>query len=99
MKRLNDLAKEINRLLLSDESIKEYLILKEEIINDSKLSDIYNRLDSLRKDVCKNKEKDSSEYYNLLEQYENDCRVKRYKVLKKEVEELFFDISDILSLK
>ena len=99
MKRLNDLAKEINRLLLSDESIKEYLILKEEIINDSKLSDIYNRLDSLRKDVCKNKEKDSSEYYNLLEQYENDCRVKRYKVLKKEVEELFYDISDILSLK
>ena len=96
---MNDLAKEINRLLLSDESIKEYLILKEEIINDSKLSDIYNRLDSLRKDVCKNKEKDSSEYYNLLEQYENDCRVKRYKVLKKEVEELFFDISDILSLK
>lgn len=96
---MNDLAKEINRLLLSDESIKEYLILKEEIINDSKLSDIYNRLDCLRKDVCKNKEKDSSEYYNLLEQYENDCRVKRYKVLKKEVEELFFDISDILSLK
>ena len=96
---MNDLAKEINRLLLSDESIKEYLILKEEIVNDSKLSDIYSRLDSLRKDVCKNKEKDSSEYYNLLEQYENDCRVKRYKVLKKEVEELFFDISDILSLK
>ena len=99
MKRLNSLAKEINELLLNDETVKKYLSLKQEINNDKKLSKIYEKLDILRKEICKDKEKDSSEYYSLLEEYENDYRVKEYKILKKEVETFFLEISEILSLK
>ncbi len=97
--RLNSLTKEINQLLLNNETIKEYLLLKEQIANDLKLQDLYIRLDSLRKDICKNKDKDSSEYYSLLEEYESDYRVKKYKILKREVEAFLLEISEILSLK
>ena len=64
---MNNLAKEINNLLLNDESVKEYLTLKKEIENDKELEAIYDELDALRREVCKNKEKDSNEYYALLD--------------------------------
>ena len=96
---MNKLAKEINKLLLDDPTLKEYLDLKNELENDNNLIDLRFKLDSLRKEICKNKEMDSSEYYNLLEKYKSDARIKRYEVLEKEVKEFLFDISDILSLK
>lgn len=99
MKKLNKVAKEINSLLLENETIKEYLELKGEIENDLNLTSKMNRLNEYRKIICKDKEADSSEYFALLDSYNNDPRVKRYLSLKKEINEYFVEISDILSLK
>ena len=99
MKKLNNLAKEINSLLLENETIKEYLSLKNEIEKDVKLVNLKNELDLLRKEICKDKEKDSEEYFILLDKYNNDYRIKRFNSLKKEINEYFVEISDILSLK
>ena len=99
MKKLNKLAKEINELLLENVTIKEYLLLKKEIEEDEHLVDLYSKLDAYRKDICKNKEKDSDEYYKLLALYNSDPRVAKYKMLKKEIQEYFVEISDILTLK
>lgn len=99
MKKLNKLAKEINELLLDDVTIKRYLELKKEIENDESLSNLYNRLDKLRKEICKDKSEDSDEYYSLLEIYKSDVRVKEYELLKKDVIEFFEEISDILKIK
>ena len=96
---MNNLAKEINELLLEDKSIKDYLKLKQEISEDENLSELYNKLDILRKEICKNKDKDSTEYYELLEAYNSDKRIRDYKSLKREVQEYLMEISDILSLK
>lgn len=94
---MNNLAKEINELLLSHECIKEYLSLKSEIDNDKELVLIRNKLNVLKKTVCS--KGDSSEYYSLLDLYNKDVRVSRYLSLKKEIEEYFLEISDILFLK
>ena len=96
---MNKLAKEINELLLKDSFIKEYLELKKEIENDDYLVSLRSKLDFLRKDICKNKDKDSNEYYDLLDLYKKDIRVSRFSSLEKEVKEFLLEISDILSLK
>ena len=96
---MNNLAREINDLLLNNETIKEYLNLKKEIEEDSQLSELKNTLDTLRKDICKNKDKDSENYFLLLDKYNNDFRIKKLHSLKKEINEYFVEISDILSLK
>ena len=95
---MNDIAKEINKMLLEDPTIKRYLSLKEEIENDENLVNIYKQLDILRKQICKDKSKDSNEYYDLLENYRSDIRVKEYENLKKEVNEFLLNISEILKL-
>ena len=66
---LKGFAKEINELLLKDKTIVEYLELKKEIENDENLVSLRNKLDVLRKEICKNKEKDDQEYYELLNDY------------------------------
>lgn len=96
---MNKLANEINELLLKNDFIKEYLELKKEIENNKYLLGLRTKLDVLRKDICKNKDKDSSEYYDLLDTYKKDARVNRYSYLEKEVKEFLLEISDILSLK
>ena len=96
---MRNLAKEINELLLANPVVCEYLSLKKQIEEDEELVKLYQSIDQLRKEVCRNKEKDSDEYYLLLEKYNNDLRIKRFKFLKKDVEELLSQISDILSLK
>lgn len=95
---MNELAKEINDLLLNDPIIKEYLDLKNNIESDKELIKIRASLDELRKKICKNKEMDSKEYYDLLDEYKNDYRIKRYEQIQKEIKEYLADISDILSL-
>lgn len=99
MKKLHKLAKEINELLLADKTIQEYLELKKSIDNDESLTNLRNELDILRKEICKNEGMDSEEYYNLLQRYNEDSRIKRFNSLKKEIQEYFLEISDILSLK
>ena len=98
-KKLNKLAKEINDLLLNNETVKEYLSLKEDINRDEALLSLKIRLDEIRKVVCKNKDMDSSEYFELLDKYNNDYRIKRFNELKKEINDYLIEISDILSLK
>ena len=96
---MKKLAKEINQLLLDNTEIKDYLKLREEIDNDSSFKEIKSKLDDMRKKICKDKEADSSEYYELLTLYKNDERIVRFESLNKEIKELLIDISDILSLK
>lgn len=96
---MNNLAKEINNLLLNNETVKEYLSLKEQINNDENLVSLRERLDSIRKHVCKNKDEDSSEYYELLDSYNNNLKIMRFAKLKKELQEYLVEICDILSLK
>lgn len=95
---MNKLAREINELLLNDPIIKEYLELKNNIESDQKLIAIRDELDELRRKVCKNKDMDSKGYYDLLDEYKNDYRIKRYEALQKEIKEYLAEISDILSL-
>jgi len=99
VKKLNNLAKNINELILENESVKEYLFLKKEIENDKELKDLKEKLDVLRKKICKDKAKDSEEYYKLLEIYKNNEKIKKYEQLYLKIKELMIDISDILSLK
>lgn len=96
---MNKLAREINQLLLDNETIKEYLSLKNEIDNDQVLKETKEKLNRMRKEVCKNKDMDSSQYFSLLDVYNKDDRIIRYEQLKKEINEYFLEISDILYLK
>ena len=96
---MNNLAKEINSLLLEDENIIEYLNLKKQVEEDKELSDLYKKIDSKRKEICKNKDMDSNEYYKMLDLYNKDNRVMKLNRLKREIQEYLSDISDILSLK
>lgn len=96
---MNNLAKEINTLLLENETIKEYLNLKKEINEDEDLNNLKEKLDDIRKESCKNKKDFSEEYYKLLDIYTNDSRIKRFQKLQKDINEYFSEISDILSLK
>lgn len=98
MKKLEETAKKINELISSNEVVKEYLELKKDIENDEKLMRINEKLDALRKEICKDKSKDSSEYFNLLAEYKNNCKIVRYEALKEKIGELSVKISDILSL-
>ena len=95
---MHNLAKEINELLLDNGSISEYLRLKKEIDSDEELQEIKSKLDGIRKKVCKNKDTDSSEYFELLDKYNSDLRIKQFNSLKKEICEYLVEISDILSL-
>ena len=99
MKKLNKLARNINELILENESVKEYLFLKKEIENDKHLQEVKEKLDLLRKEICKDKSKDSEEYFNLLQGYKEDEKIKRCEQLYLEIKDLMMNISDILSLK
>ena len=99
MKKLNKLARNINELILENESVKEYLFLKKEIENDKHLQEVKEKLDVLRKEICKDKSKDSEEYFNLLQGYKEDEKIKRCEQLYLEIKDLMMNISDILSLK
>ena len=94
------LAKEINELLKSDSKVKEYLALKKDVENDTKLEELRTKLDLLRKDICKNKKyENEEEYYKLLQEYKNDKKIIRLEFLQKELYDFFKEISDILNLK
>lgn len=99
MKKLNKLARNINELILENESVKEYLFLKKEIENDKHLQEVKEKLDILRKEICKDKSKDSEEYFNLLQGYKEDEKIQRCEQLYLEIKDLMMNISDILSLK
>ena len=62
---MNNLAKEINDLLLNNHTIQEYLNLKKEIDSDKKITSLRNRLDVLRKEICKNKDKNEKNYCKI----------------------------------
>lgn len=96
---MNKLARNINELILENESVKEYLFLKKEIENDKHLQEVKEKLDILRKEICKDKSKDSEEYFNLLQGYKEDEKIKRCEQLYLEIKDLMMNISDILSLK
>lgn len=96
---MNNLAKEINSLLLENESVKEFLELKKEIDMDEKINELKKELDVLRKKICKNKQDDSSEYYSLLDIYNSNLKIRRYNQLKKDIQDYLVEICDILSLK
>ena len=96
---MNKLARNINELILENESVKEYLFLKKEIENDKHLQEVKEKLDLLRKEICKDKSKDSEEYFNLLQGYKEDEKIKRCEQLYLEIKDLMMNISDILSLK
>jgi hypothetical protein len=98
VKKLEELAKKINELIHSNDTVKEYLELKKNIENDEKLVQIREQLDALRKEICKDKSKDSSEYFDLLSEYKNNCKIMRYEALKEKIGDLSVKISDILSL-
>ena len=98
MKKLNNLAKEINELLLENPTIKEYLLLKKEIEEDNALQELKKQLDVLRKEICKAKDRDSEQYFLLLDKYKKNLKIKRFETLKKEIQAYFVEISDILSL-
>ena len=99
MKKLNNLAENINELILENESVKEYLFLKKEIESDIELTKLKEKLDFMRKEICKDKSRDSDEYFALLEVYKNNEKIKKYEQLYLEIKELMIKISDILSLK
>lgn len=96
---MNNLAWEINGLLHKNSTIKEYLELKQKIENDKELKETVYKLDELRKEICKDKNKDSDEYFTLLDEYKKNALINRYSQLKKEINEYLVEISDILSLK
>lgn len=96
---MNKLARNINELILENESVKEYLFLKKEIENDKHLQEVKEKLDILRKEICKDKSKDSEEYFNLLQGYKEDEKIQRCEQLYLEIKDLMMNISDILSLK
>lgn len=95
---MHKLAKSINEEILSNPLVREYLELKKDIENDEFLQSKRDYLDVLRKQICKDKNRDSEEYYSILEEYKNNPKVKRFEYLKSEIRGLIVDISDILSL-
>ena len=95
---MHKLAKSINEEILSNPLVKEYLELKKNIENDEFLQNKRDYLDDLRKQICKDKNRDSEEYYSILEEYKNNPKIRRFEYLESEIRGLIVDISDILSL-
>ena len=91
-------AKKINDEILTNTIVIEYLELKKAIEKDRELVKKRSQLDEMRKEICKDKNKDSEEYYKLLDEYKNNPKIKRFEHLSGEIKGLIVEISDILSL-
>ncbi|MBR3891315.1 MAG: YlbF family regulator [Bacilli bacterium] len=91
-------AKKINEEILNHPLVKEYLKLKIAIEKDVALQRKKQKLDAMRKELCKEKEGDSDQYYSLLEEYKKDWKISRFEYLNNEIKGLMVEISDILSL-
>ena len=91
-------AKKINEEILNHPLVKEYLKLKIAIEKDVTLQRKKQKLDAMRKELCKEKEGDSDQYYSLLEEYKKDWKISRFEYLNNEIKGLMVEISDILSL-
>ena len=98
MKQLENSAKKINEEILNHPLVKEYLKLKIAIEKDVALQRKKQKLDAMRKELCKEKEGDSDQYYSLLEEYKKDWKISRFEYLNNEIKGLMVEISDILSL-
>ena len=98
MKKLENSAKKINKEILNHPLVKEYLELKKAIEKDSELQRKRQELDTIRKELCKEKNGDSEQYYLLLDEYKKNSKIRRFEYLNNEIKGLIVEISDILSL-
>ena len=94
------LAKKINEEIKNSKLYKEYLVSKKRVEEIKELSELLIKMKALKNENCKSKdEKLIEEYYALEKRYNDHVLVKEYSNKKKDLGELFKDISDILSFK
>lgn len=97
---MEELAREINKLIKNSDVYKRYLSCKSSVENDEELNALKIKLEELKKDNCKHKNECLiNQYYELEKEYKNNVLVKEYDSVKKEVYELLASVSDILSFK
>lgn len=96
---MENISLEINKRILDSDLYKKYIFLKKIIEEDDYLKDIKERMDILKKGICASKDDiKTDQYYELEKEYKNSVVVKEYLRIKEELNILFKDIVDILSL-
>ena len=96
---MENISLEINKRILDSDLYKKYIFLKKIIEEDDYLKDIKERMDILKKEICASKDDIKiDQYYELEKEYKNSVVVKEYLRIKEELNILFKDIVDILSL-
>lgn len=93
-------AEEINKALLENKTVRDYLLIKEKIKESQELSEIEATMKEHQKLFCVNKDKwHKDTYLELEKQYNKHYLVVQYKALRDEVNHLFLEVSDIISKK
>jgi cell fate (sporulation/competence/biofilm development) regulator YlbF (YheA/YmcA/DUF963 family) len=96
---MEDIAARINCQLKSSELYKRFVSLKSQVENDETLESLREKMETIKKDVCKSKNNGLEvKYYELEKEYNNKRLIKEYYACKEELNTLLKDIADILSL-
>ena len=95
---MEEIAENINYQIKSSILYKRYVFLKNEIENDEFLIKTKEKMENLKKEMCKTKNIECDEYYKLEKEYNSQPVVKEFLCCKDEIYDLLKDIADILSL-
>ena len=95
----NDIKESLNKVkkdLLNEPIVKEYLRLKELILESDELSKLKKRISFLQK--CHVSEEEKDEYYKLLNEYNNNPLIIQFKSVSDDVCNLLEEIKKELEI-
>ena len=97
---MKEKAQKINSLIKESKEYQLYKNLKNKIDEDQHLKSLSDRMNSLKKVICKDRNDDLlKEYYDLEKEYKSNPLVADLESVQMDLNNLFKDIVDILSLK
>ena len=95
----NDIKESLNKVkkdLLNEPIVKEYVRLKELILESDELSKLKKRISFLQK--CHVSEEEKDEYYKLLNEYNNNPLIIQFKSVSDDVCDLLEEIKKELEI-
>ena len=95
----NDIKESLNKVkkdLLNEPIVKEYVRLKELILESDELSKLKKRISFLQK--CHVSEEEKDEYYKLLNEYNNNPLIIQFKSVSDDVCNLLEEIKKELEI-
>lgn len=96
---MEELAGMINEKIKESAIYKEYLFYREKLEKDEGLAELKNKLDEMKKLICKDKDDNMiKQYYELEKCYKSNLVVSSFLKAEEELKSLLGNIVDILSL-